>query len=122
MPFLYAAFAIMAIVFLREYLRKRYNFDMDNVDISNLKNKLKPVNKDSVIRRTSGSKRLILLDAGDNKATVMATLRQITGIDYNTAKQIVNAAPSEILADTSEKEASLTKQALEFVGAKVEIK
>ena len=122
MKFLYAGIAIMLIIILRDYLKKRYGFDMDNFNISNFSSKIKPVNKSHVIKRTSGNKHLILLDAGDNKATVMATLRQITGIDYNSAKTIVNSTPTEILANASEKEATLTKKALEFVGAKVEIR
>ena len=75
-----------------------------------------------VIKRTSGDKSLVLSDAGVNKATVMATLRQITGIDYNSAKKIVESAPYTFMTNVSDKEADLTKKALEFVGAKVEIK
>lgn len=122
MKFLYAGIAIMLIIILRDFLKKRYGFDMDNFDMSKFISKVKPVNKSSVITRSSGKKSLILVDAGDNKATVMATLRQITGIDYNSAKTIVNSTPSEILSNASEKEATLTKKSLEFVGAKVEIR
>lgn len=130
MRFFYAALAIMAIVFLREFLRRRYGFDMDNVNMQKLKalfsGKFKPEKKSdvegNVIKRTSGEKSLYLADTGANKATVMATLRQITGVDYNTAKNIVNAAPGVFMTNVSEKEADLTKKALEFVGAKVEIR
>lgn len=130
MRFFYAALAIMAIVFIREFLRRRYGFDMDNVSMQKLKSlfsgKFKPEKKKdiegNIIKRSSGDKSLYLADAGTNKATVMATLRQITGVDYNTAKNIVNAAPGVFMTNVSDKEADLTKKALEFVGARVEIR
>lgn len=128
MPYVYAALAIMLIIFAREILRRRYGFDMDNVNMEKLKALFKgqkvALKKDEnfVIKRTSGDKSLVLSDAGVNKATVMATLRQITGIDYNSAKKIVESAPYTFMTNVSDKEADLTKKALEFVGAKVEIK
>ena len=125
MPYVYAALAIMLIIFAREILRRRYGFDMDNVNMEKLIKGQKVVLKkdeDFVIKRTSGDKSLVLSDAGVNKATVMATLRQITGIDYNSAKKIVESAPYTFMTNVSDKEADLTKKALEFVGAKVEIK
>lgn len=128
MPYVYAALAIMLIVFAREFLRKRYGFDMDNFDVKKLKSLISGVNlpqkkeqEDYVITRTSGEKSLVLADVGANKATVMATLRQITGIDYNAAKKIVDSAPLTFMTNISEEEANLTKKALEFVGAKVDI-
>lgn len=128
MPYVYAALAIMLIIFAREILRRCYGFDMDNVNMEKLKALFKgqkvALKKDEnfVIKRTSGDKSLVLSDAGVNKATVMATLRQITGIDYNSAKKIVESAPYTFMTNVSDKEADLTKKALEFVGAKVEIK
>lgn len=128
MTYVYAALAIMLIVFAREFLKRRYNFDMDNVSMDKLKALFNgqriPSKKDEdfVIKRTSGDKSLVLSDAGTNKATVMATLRQITGIDYNSAKKIVESAPYTFMTNVSDKEADLTKKALEFVGAKVDIK
>ena len=52
----------------------------------------------------------------------MATLRQITGLDYAGAKKVVELVPTTFMTSISDKEADLTKKALEFVGAKVEIK
>ena len=52
----------------------------------------------------------------------MATLRQITGLDYKEAKNVVESVPSTFMTNISDKEADLTKKALEFVGAKVEIR
>jgi ribosomal protein L7/L12 len=136
MTFFYSAIAIMLIIIAQDIVKKRYGFDMNNVDGKKLKKKvlaivrfvkinlkgLKPINTSSVIRRTTGNSRLVLLDAGTNKATVMATLRQITGVDYSTAKQLVESTPSQIYENVSEKEAVLTKKALEFVGATLEVK
>ena len=130
MRFLYAAFAIMFIIFIREILRRYYNFDMDNVDKEKIKalfkSGFKPVKKQEaalvVINRSSGDKNLVLSDCGTNKATVMATLRQITGLDYKSAKTVVDSTPYMFMTNVSDKEADLTKKALEFVGAKVEVK
>lgn len=119
-----AAIVLMLIIIVREILRKKFNIDMDKIDvknINNLKSQIKQ-NKEPAIVKGSGNKTLVLKDAGVNRATVMATLRQITGLDYNSAKRIVESAPSVIMAKISDKEADLTKKALEFVGATVEIK
>ena len=119
-----AAIILMLIIIVREILRKKYNIDMDKIDVKNLKNiksQIRQANPTAISRGT-GSKNIVLKDTGANKATVMATLRQITDMDYNTAKSLVENVPSTILTDVSEQEANLTKKALEFVGATVEIK
>ena len=118
--FLFAAIALMAILIVREVLRKKYNIDMDNIDTTKLKVAL-ATNKNA-IKKSTGDKSLVLVNAGENKATVMATLRQISGLDYNTAKSLVDSAPSVLMSNISDDEALLNKQALEFVGAKLEIK
>lgn len=120
MTFLYFAIALMLIVILRDFLKKKYNIDMDKISIG--KNKQQPQANIPVINKGTGTHSLVLLDAGANKATVMATLRQITGLDYLSAKKIVEAAPSTFMTAISDKEANLTKKALEFVGAKIQIK
>ena len=84
------------------------------------KNKNK-TNSYKIVKNT-GTNSLVLIQTGANKATVIATLRQITGIDYENAKTIIESTPSKFMENISEKEAELTKEALEFVGAKVEIK
>ncbi len=121
MRFLYAAIAIMVIVFLREFLKKKFNFDMDNINLNKIKSTFSTSNKVAIVKST-GTKSLILVDAGANKATVMATLRQITGLDYTNAKNIVESAPSTFMSNVSEEEANMNKKALEYVGATVEIK
>lgn len=121
MRFLYAAIAIMLIVFAREFLKKKFNFDMDNVNLNKLKSAFNTSNKDAVVKST-GTKSLVLVDCGANKATVMATLRQITGLDYTSAKNIVESTPAVFMSNVSDKEADMNKKALEYVGATVEIK
>ena len=134
--FLWAGIAIMLIIIVREILRKKCNFDMDSVDVKQasvkganiMKNFFKSLTlkKNSapyVISKNTGNNSLVMLDSGANKATVAATLRQITGIDLNCAKSIVNSSfPSTFMTNISQEEADLTKKALEFVGAKIEIK
>lgn len=134
-PFLYGTIAIMLIVIITDYLKRKYNIDLNNFDyvhykqwfLDGIKNGFKPIDPNikpnvKVIERTTGDKTLVLLDAGTNKATVMATLRQITGLDYKEAKNVVESVPSTFMTNISDKEADLTKKALEFVGAKVEIR
>lgn len=125
---LFWAIVFMLIFIVKDFLKKKYNIDMDNIDvIKKLKQLQKHTNPNSkeqlhIINKGTGNHSLVLLDAGTNKATVMATLRQITGLDYNSAKAIVESAPSTFMKSISDKEADLTKKALEFVGAKIEIK
>ena len=121
MRFLYAAIAIMLIVFAREFLRRKFNIDMDNINMNKLKYVFKDNTKDAVVKST-GNKSLVLVDCGSNKATVMATLRQITGLDYVAAKNIVESTPAVFMSNVSDKEADMNKKALEYVGATVEIK
>ena len=116
---LLCAIAMMIIVIVRDYLKKKYNIDMDKVIIS--KNSIH-VEKAPVINKGTGNNSLVLLDAGANKATVMDTLRQITGLGYADAKKVIEFIPTTFMTSISDKEADLTKKALEFVGAKVEIK
>lgn len=119
-----AAIVLMLIFIVKEILQKKFGIDMDKIDVTNLKNiknQIKPVQETTIVKNT-GERTLILKDAGTNKATVMATLRQITGLDYNTAKNIVNSAPSTIMTKISDEEADLTRKALEYVGATIEVK
>lgn len=76
---------------------------------------------DFAIQKTTGVRRLVLLNHGKNKATVKAMLRQITGIDSERANSIINSAPSTIMTNVTEDEAIMTKKALEFVGADCEV-
>jgi len=131
--FLYGAIALMLIIILNEYVFKKFfKFDMDKFDVLKFIKNFKRMffiyykkyfgQKDLIIKKNTGKNSLALIDVGENKATVMATLRQITGISYDHAKWITEAVPTVFITNISDNEADLTKKALEFVGAKVEIK
>ena len=131
--FLYAAIALMLIIIVNEYIFKKYlHFDMNKFDVLKFVKNFRRMcfvyskkffgTKNYIIKKNTGNNTLVLTEVGDNKATVMATLRQITGITYDHAKWITDAAPTVFMTDISNDEADLTKKALEFVGAKVEIK
>lgn len=113
MTFLICGILIMLIMIAREYLKKNYNIDMDKILIS--KNSIH-IEKAPVIDKGTGNNSLVLIDAGS------ATLRQITGLGYADAKKVIEFIPTTFMTSISDKEADLTKKALEFVGAKVEIK
>lgn len=127
------AIYIILLIVIVKVLKYKFNIDTDDINVSRFAKKIyrfchlkirayKSGYAPSVINRRTGQKSLVLIDSGLNKSTVLATLRQITGIDYKLAKQIVDSAPSTFMVNTSEKEANLTKEALEFVGAKIDIK
>ena len=130
--FLYAAIALMLIIIGRDLLKKYAKFDMDKFDVIKYIKNSKRMSiilgkkyfgkKDFIIAKNTGKNNLLLSDVGENKATVMATLRQVTGITYDHAKWIVEATPAIFMTGLSDDEADMTKKALEFVGAKIEIK
>lgn len=119
---LYGAIATTVLGVIGRYAEKHFgNITIEDVIIA-MQSTLSIVNNRYTIRKTTGRRKLVLVNHGENSATVLATIRQITGIDYNTAQNIVNRTPSVIMTNISDAEADLTKQALEFVGAKCEIK
>lgn len=130
---MFAAVGLLIVWGVREYLIRSKNVNMDDINVSpyirwfrlkvrRLYHKWRVSSKKSLmIDKQTGKNSLIMVNTGDNKATVMATLRQITGIDYNTAKSIVDDTPSRFMVNVSEKEAEMTKKALEFVGAEIDI-
>ena len=134
--FLIGAIIIMLVIIINDILKRKTSFDMDKIDVGiyfkNIANYFKrwfcatakrKYNKHQfIIEKNTGSNTLYLSSYGENKATVMATLRQITGISYDHAKWIINAVPTTFIKNISDDEADLTKKALEFVGAKVDIK
>ncbi len=134
--FLAGAIIIMLVIIVNDILKRTTSFDMEKVDVGQLCKKFvnhikrmfsvsikrKYSAHSFIIEKSTGDNSLFLADCGDNQATVMATLRQITGISYDHAKWIVNAVPTVFIKNISDQEADLTKKALEFVGAKVDIK
>lgn len=129
--FLYGAIAIMLIIIIGDLLKRYTKFDMDKFDVGKFLLNFKRIcevyykkifgTKNFVIKKNTGLNNLLLSDIGSNEATVLATLRQITGITYDQAKWILNAAPTVFITNISDDEADMTKKALEFVGAKIEI-
>lgn len=118
--FLIGAILLMSIFIIKDILKRRYNIDIDNIDSTKIK--MFFAKKKGMISKSTGNKSLVLINAGANKATVLATFRQISGLDYNSAKSLIDSAPSVLFTNISEDEANINRQALEFVGAKVEIK
>ena len=136
MRFLIGAIIIMLVIIVNDILKKKTSFDMDKIDVAqvsknfiiylkrllNITIKKKYSSHNYIIEKNTGKNSLYLASCGENSATVMATLRQITGISRDHAKWIVQAAPTLFVKNISDDEADMTKKALEFVGAKVEIK
>ena len=65
---------------------------------------------------------LFLASFGDKKINVIKEVRAITGLGLKEAKDLVEAAPKEIKAGVSKKDADEFKKKLEAAGAKVELK
>ena len=123
--YLFLALIVFALFLVLFVSRKVFNFNIDKFIVSLFQKIIpgkKKTNLSVGIKKSTGNKSLILLDAGTNKATVVATLRQIMNIDLPTAQSMVDSAPAAILSNVSDKEANINKAALEFVGAKLEIK
>lgn len=114
---LYVVIFALAVIFVAIYMFKNAGKNLlknNNQNADDISELLKGIQK--------GDKSLYLLDAGSNKLTVMATIRQITGMGLLDAKNIVDNTPSVILSNVSDEGADMTKKALEFVGAKLEIR
>jgi len=65
---------------------------------------------------------VVLTDVGPEKIKVIKEVRAFTGLGLKEAKEAVEAAPNPIKEGVSKEEAQKIKEALEAVGAKVEIK
>jgi ribosomal protein L7/L12 len=134
--FLFAAIVIMLVIIINDILKRKTSIDMDKIDVGvyfkkfvnyisrmlSVTIKRKYSSHSFVIEKNTGSNSLYLASCGDNQATVMATLRQITGISKDHANWIAQAVPTVFMRNISDDEADMTKKALEFVGAKVDIK
>lgn len=64
---------------------------------------------------------VILTDAGDQKIKVIKEVRGLTSLGLKEAKELVEGAPKPILEGASKDDADAAKEALEGVGATVEI-
>jgi large subunit ribosomal protein L7/L12 len=65
---------------------------------------------------------VVLAAAGDKKIEVIKEVRAITGLGLKEAKDLVEGAPKPVKEAVSKDEAKKIKDALEKVGAKVELK
>lgn len=65
---------------------------------------------------------VILAAAGEKKINVIKEIRAITQLGLKEAKELVDSAPKPVKEGASKEEAAKIKEALEAVGATVEIK
>jgi large subunit ribosomal protein L7/L12 len=65
---------------------------------------------------------VVLASAGEKKIEVIKEVRGITGLGLKEAKDLVEAAPKHLKEGVSKDEANKIKEALEKVGAKIELK
>ena len=65
---------------------------------------------------------VVLTEAGGQKIQVIKEVRGLTSLGLKEAKELVDGAPSDILKGASKEDADKAKEALEGVGATVELK
>lgn len=65
---------------------------------------------------------IFLAAPGDKKINVIKEVRVITGLGLKEAKDLVEAAPTEVKKGVPKKDAEEAKKKLEAAGAKVELK
>ena len=65
---------------------------------------------------------VVLKDAGASKLAVVKAVKELTGLGLKEAKDLVDAAPSNIKEGVSKDEAEGLKKSLEEAGAAVELK
>jgi large subunit ribosomal protein L7/L12 len=65
---------------------------------------------------------VVLKSAGSSKLQVVKAVKELTGLALKEAKDLVDAAPSELKKGVSKDEADALKKQLEEVGAEVELK
>ncbi|EJU22369.1 MULTISPECIES: 50S ribosomal protein L7/L12 [Mogibacterium] len=65
---------------------------------------------------------VVLAGVGDQKIKVIKAVREATGLGLKEAKELVDGAPANIKENVDATEANALKEALEAVGATVELK
>ena len=65
---------------------------------------------------------VVLASAGDQKIKVIKAVREATGLGLKEAKELVDGAPANVMENIEAGEANALKEALEAVGATVELK
>ena len=69
-----------------------------------------------------GTVELVLTDVGPEKIKIIKEIRTFLDVGLKEAKDLVEGTPTSLLKDAPAKEAQAAKEALEALGAKVEIK
>ena len=65
---------------------------------------------------------VVLAEVGAEKIKVIKVVREITGLGLKEAKELVDGAPANVKENIEAGEANALKEALEAVGATVELK
>jgi large subunit ribosomal protein L7/L12 len=65
---------------------------------------------------------VIFKSAGANKLAVVKAVKELTGLGLKEAKDLVDAAPSELKKGVTKDEAEALKKQLEEAGAEIELK
>ena len=65
---------------------------------------------------------VVLTSAGDKKIQVIKEVRSLTSLGLKEAKELVDNAPRPVLEGVEREQADAAKEALEAVGASVEVK
>jgi large subunit ribosomal protein L7/L12 len=65
---------------------------------------------------------VVLTSAGDKKIQVIKEVRTLTSLGLREAKELVDSAPKPVLEGVEREQADAAKEALEGVGASIEIK
>jgi large subunit ribosomal protein L7/L12 len=65
---------------------------------------------------------VVLTSAGDKKIQVIKEVRSLTSLGLKEAKELVDSAPKPVLEGVEREQADAAKEALEGVGASVEVK
>jgi large subunit ribosomal protein L7/L12 len=65
---------------------------------------------------------VVLKASGANKLAVVKLVKELTGLGLKEAKDLVDAAPSNLKEGVSKDEADVLKKSLEEAGAEVEVK
>ena len=65
---------------------------------------------------------VVLSAAGDKKIQVIKEVRTLTSLGLREAKELVDSAPKPVLEGVEREQADAAKEALEGVGASIEIK
>lgn len=62
---------------------------------------------------------VVLQEIGDNKINVIKAVREVTNLGLREAKELVEAAPTNVREGITKEEAETTKSKLEEAGAKI---